>query len=285
MNSTMVPSFGLENIMRDGRSTLDRLFGNVIIMVLYFSFNVIASPSSTSSGSSFDMSDAFGSTSSSQKSGAIQFMEIIFWGTFIFLLLINGLEYFFEIDVKATIRDVFTDPKVDVKVIEDSVEEVRIPPKPLEQVFHIPGNEYTYEDAKSLCKAYGARLATYDEVENSYNKGGEWCSYGWSDKQLALYPTQKTTYDKLQTIKGHEHDCGRPGVNGGFINNKKTRFGVNCYGRKPKINAEEQKLMNDIKPYPETEKDKKLDERIQHFREKLPDILIAPFNKHNWSRI
>ena len=122
MNSTMVPSFGLENIMRDGRSTLDNVFGNdkpsgpnfmaialmvVIILVLYFSFSVIASPGSSSSSSSFDMSDAFGSTSASQKSGAVYFMEIIFWGTFIFLLLINGLEYFFKIDVKATIRDFY----------------------------------------------------------------------------------------------------------------------------------------------------------------------------------
>jgi hypothetical protein len=31
---------------------------------------------------------------------------------------------------------------------------------------------------------------------------------------MALFPTQKETWDKLQKIKGHEHDCGRPGING-----------------------------------------------------------------------
>jgi hypothetical protein len=41
----------------------------------------------------------------------------------------------------------------------------------------------------------------------------------------------------LQKIKGHEHDCGRPGVNGGYIANPLVKFGVNCYGNKRKINT------------------------------------------------
>jgi hypothetical protein len=43
---------------------------------------------------------------------------------------------------------------------------------------------------------------------------------------MAFYPTQKTTWDKLQKIKGHKHDCGGPGINGGFIQNPRVRFGV-----------------------------------------------------------
>ena len=30
---------------------------------------------------------------------------------------------------------------------------------------------YTYEDAQMLCKAYDAKLATYDQIEEAYNKG------------------------------------------------------------------------------------------------------------------
>ena len=30
------------------------------------------------------------------------------------------------------------------------------------QVFNIPGNDYTFDDAKAVCSAYDARLATYD---------------------------------------------------------------------------------------------------------------------------
>merc|ERR1711904_243505 len=84
-----------------------------------------------------------------------------------------------------------------------------------QQVFNIPGNNYTYDDAKALCKAYGGKLATYSQIEDAYKSGAEWCNYGWSDNQMAFYPTQKSTWKKLQKIKGHKHDCGRPGVNGG----------------------------------------------------------------------
>jgi hypothetical protein len=39
------------------------------------------------------------------------------------------------------------------------------------EVFNIPGNEYTYEQGKALCKAYGAKLASYTQIEDAY-KGG-----------------------------------------------------------------------------------------------------------------
>ena len=101
----------------------------------------------------------------------------------------------------------------------------------MKEVFHIPGAYYTYDDSKAICKAYGGRLASYNEIEEVYNDGGEWCSYGWSKDQQILYPTQKKTFDRLQKIPGHEHDCGRQGVNGGYVSNKNARFGVNQIGR------------------------------------------------------
>ena len=30
---------------------------------------------------------------------------------------------------------------------------------------------------------------------------------------------------------GHENDCGRPGVNGGYIANTNAKYGVNCFGK------------------------------------------------------
>jgi hypothetical protein len=102
-----------------------------------------------------------------------------------------------------------------------------------QEVFNISNNLYSYEDARNLCSSYGARLATYDEVEAAYVDGGEWCNYGWSDNQMALFPTQKDTWSKLQMSKDHKHDCGRPGVNGGYIENPAFEFGANCYGTKP----------------------------------------------------
>ena len=59
-------------------------------------------------------------------------------------------------------------------------------------------NKYNYKEAKAVCKAYNAELADYNQVEAAYRDGAEWCSYGWSKDQLALFPTQKETYEKLK---------------------------------------------------------------------------------------
>ena len=136
-----------------------------------------------------------------------------------------------------------------------------------------------------MCKAYGGRLATYKEIDKAYDKGADWCSFGWSDGQMALYPTQYDKWEKLQTIKGHEHDCGRPGINGGFIDNKAVRFGINCFGYKPKITENESQLMAETPLYPVTNKEIAFDKKVDYWRDKLPEILVAPFNYNNWSII
>jgi hypothetical protein len=152
------------------------------------------------------------------------------------------------------------------------------------EVFNIPGNYYTYDESNMLCKAYNARLATYDEVEQSYNSGADWCNYGWSDKQLALFPTQKSTYNKLQKIEGHQQDCGRPGVNGGFIANPNVKFGVNCFGKKPKMTDEEADLMATSAIYPKSQKDIELEKKLQRLKDKKDEILISPFNHNRWNK-
>ena len=102
------------------------------------------------------------------------------------------------------------------------------------EVFNIGNNLYTYEDAQSICTAYGARLATYDDIEQAYEAGGEWCNYGWSENQMIFFPTQKDTWQKLQKDPKKKNNCGRPGINGGYMENPYVKFGVNCYGVKPK---------------------------------------------------
>ena len=101
------------------------------------------------------------------------------------------------------------------------------------QVFNISQNKYTYKQAQEVCKAFDASLATYDQIEDAYNNGAEWCNYGWSAGQMAYFPTQKSTYNKLAQNPYTKNACGRPGINGGFMGNPKLRFGVNCYGSKP----------------------------------------------------
>jgi hypothetical protein len=170
----------------------------------------------------------------------------------------------------------------DEDVNNDNIPEIKI----AEQVFNIPANVFTYPDARSLCSAYGARLATYDEVEEAYNKGGEWCNYGWSENQQILFPTQKKTYDELQNIKGHENDCGRQGINGGYVSNPNARFGVNCYGYKPEITTLEAQMMQDAtSPYPLTLEDIEQQKKVDFFKQNLNNILISPFNSNYWSKL
>jgi hypothetical protein len=100
------------------------------------------------------------------------------------------------------------------------------------EVFHIANQDYTFEQAKCKCESYNAKLASYDQLVDAYNDGAEWCTYGWSTGQKAYYPTQKCNWEK----KGPEEKlkCGNPGLNGGFFADPSLKFGVNCYGKKPK---------------------------------------------------
>ncbi len=218
-------------------------------------------------------------------SPSITFIEVVMWGMFIFLVLINGVQYFFQVDIKTSIRNLFTPvPEVDITVTTPQP-----PPVPEimyeDQVFHIPNNIYTYNQARALCKAYDARLATYQEIEDAHKKGAEWCGFGWSADQMALYPTQMETWKKLQKRKGHQHDCGRPGINGGFIGYKKAPFGVNCYGHKPKITSEERELMDNEELVPLSPEERRFRKKVAKFRKNLPEILVSPFNYDNWSQL
>ena len=250
---------------------------------------------------------ASNSTGYAQSSG-LGIIEIIMWGLIIFLVLINGVQYFFKIDVNANISNIFNKtPELDLtispeeKLVEKGgkksspdnkskdnkskdKEEDKLETTGSGEVFNIPGNEYTYSDAKALCKAYGGNLASYTQIENAYKSGAEWCNYGWSSDQMALYPTQKVTWNKLQKIKGHEHNCGRPGVNGGYIKNKNVRFGVNCFAPKPKITEEEQTLMDNATPYPLTPDELKVNNMTHKYKKNLHSILLSPFNYDKWTQ-
>jgi hypothetical protein len=227
--------------------------------------------------------DGGGAGAGGESSGK-RTLEIILWSIFIILLIINGFQYFFNVNITAAVKDIFTDkPKIDLTIQQEPDENVVPELKIIKEVYNIPDNKYSYDDAKAICQAYGGGLATYNQVESAYNKGGEWCNYGWSDDQMILFPTQKKTWDKLQTIEGHENDCGRPGINGGRIDNPNARFGVNCFGYKPIITPAEQDVMLNTPVHPISMKDKELQRKLEYWKKKVPDILVSPFNKNSWS--
>ena len=158
---------------------------------------------------------------------------------------------------------------------------------PKEEVFHISNNLFTYNDAQAICSSYDSKIATYDQIEDAYNKGGEWGGYGWSENQMILFPTQKDTWNKLQKIKGHENDRGRPGINGNFISNNQMLFGVNCYGIKPSSTVDDLnrlKHSNTEPVQPKTTQDVIMDAKVKYWRENQEKMLILnSFNKDKWS--
>jgi hypothetical protein len=155
-----------------------------------------------------------------------------------------------------------------------------------DEVFNISNNLYTYDDAQAICKAYGAKLADYDQVEDAYQHGAEWCNYGWSSNQMAFFPTQKSTWSALQETEKNKNDCGRPGVNGGFFANPYLKFGVNCFGKKPKATDDELARMQELnnKVYPKKPKDSIIDRKVEFWKENANKLLVLnSFNKNEWS--
>lgn len=148
------------------------------------------------------------------------------------------------------------------------------------EVFNIANNLYTYDDANAICQAFGARLATYDEVEAAYNDGGEWCNYGWSADQMALFPTQKETWRRLQQTASHKNDCGRPGVNGGYMDNPNLKFGVNCYGMKPEYSDKDVSGIK-IKSYKSVSNVEQA--RIDYWKKHMDQLQLNAFNFSNWT--
>jgi hypothetical protein len=146
------------------------------------------------------------------------------------------------------------------------------------EVFNISRNLYTFGEAEPLCRAFGAELATYDQVKDAYESGADWCNYGWVKGQLAVYPTQESTYQKLQ--HGPEEDrmsCGLPGVNGGYFPNATQRFGVNCYGPRPAEKAIDERVQH------EERSDTAFDREVNKFRSEIDSIAVNPWNRDQWS--
>jgi hypothetical protein len=139
------------------------------------------------------------------------------------------------------------------------------------EVFHISNQDYTYNQAKCKCNAYGARLAKYPEVVNAYNNGAHWCNYGWTEGQNAYYPVQKNLWEESKEF------CGKkPGINGGYFSNPHIKFGVNCYGIKPAGRV--------VLPKKPVEEQDFCSLKVNtQASSKLESDDISPFNETQWS--
>jgi len=144
------------------------------------------------------------------------------------------------------------------------------------EVFYISGNDYTYEEAPAVCAAYDAELASYDQVNEAYSAGAEWCGYGWTLGGMALFPTQQSTWQALQMDPVNKTNCGRPGINGGYFD-PQTKFGVNCYGVKPQNTGTKLPL-----PLPGADPSG-FNKMVDKFKSMIKTMVVSPFNRDGWS--
>ena len=154
---------------------------------------------------------------------------------------------------------------------------------PAKEIFTVSKNEFSYYDAAPLCKALGAELATYDEVKNAWESGADWCNYGWVKGQMAVYPTQKSTYEELQQGPADQRGvCGKPGLNGGYFDNPELKFGVTCSGKKPSQSAHDATMVSSGATRPLTASGIAFENKVQQFKEESDTLGILPFNKNRW---
>lgn len=147
-------------------------------------------------------------------------------------------------------------------------------PKSKEEVFLVKNNIFSKNQGDKVCKAlFNSKLATKDQLNDTYNNGANWCNYGWINKSEAYYPLQKDTDDT---------SClGKKGLNGGLIE-EDLNLGIHCYGVKPSE--------NDYYPIDKLYTDSSMSDKdivmLENYKKKLNagGIKIAPFNNNSWSK-
>ena len=214
----------------------------------------------------------------------ISIIETISWLFFVFLIFVNFFKYFLGVSIADILDRVFGTKKVVQDKPTKDTSGNNIKPKDTNEVFNISNNLYTYDDAQAVCKAYGADIASYEQIENAYNDGADWCNYGWSDGQMIYFPTQKATWQKLQKDEKRKNNCGRPGINGGYMANPYLKFGVNCFGKKPTASADDLARMKTSSLTPKTPEDIELEKKVNYWKQHADKMLqISSFNKNKWS--
>jgi hypothetical protein len=194
---------------------------------------------------------------------------------FMIVISIVGSNYFFGVNVATSLKNITTGkPEIGVEVVNQEKESGELASSVNKQeVFHVPG-QFDYSEARALCRAYGGNLANIEQMMEAYENGAEWCNYGWSEDKMALYPTQTSTWKSFKSVEGHEKDCGRPGVNGGYTMDLKQLLGANCFAPKPA----QDNLEIQPPPFPTNP----LDEEALKYKDNLPNV--SPFNYTKWSQ-
>jgi len=202
------------------------------------------------------------------------------WAATLVVIALAGVIAYIMLSFQSVSVDKTNDGiNIDVDPIPGPSDEQKTTGYGIKEVFHISQNIYTFDEAPAVCAAYGAELASFDQLTEAQVQGAEWCSYGWSAAGMALYPTQQATWEALQRNPSEQKRtvCGHPGVNGGYFD-PRLKFGVNCYGRKPRNMGTRLPI-----PLPGSD-DAGFNKMVNKFKSMLSSIRLSPFNREIWSK-
>lgn len=177
------------------------------------------------------------------------------------------------------LRALIVDREVDEVEDKKSIPDARVEK---EEVFHVPNQLFTYEEAKLFCKQLGVRMANLNDLKRAYLKGASWMTMGWTDNQLGLYILQPRTVRRYP-------EAGNVGINGGYFENAKLRMGINCYGVKPKPDPKRIEIaysdLQEVDGASPFERESTTNEAVADYMAQLKsgDIVISPWNTNKWS--
>ena len=109
--------------------------------------------------------------------------------------------------------------------------------------------------------------------------------HGWSEGQMAAQ--HKGTWTDLQKNPKAKNNCGRPGINGGFMANPNLKFGVNCFGKKPDPTDDDVRRLESKKyqAYPDQIYDKEMKAKMEKWKKNADKMLqLNSYNRNMWSR-
>ena len=117
------------------------------------------------------------SVSNPESKPYIFVIEIILWVVLAGIVVMN-VRYYNDKDFsfEQFFRNLFSEkiPELEVNVHRDTPKRADHE-RSTGEVFHIRKNIFNYNEAKEACGLLNSRLATYDEIENAYSNGANWC--------------------------------------------------------------------------------------------------------------
>jgi len=138
----------ISQLATEGKKNLDSssattriviLLAFVVVTILYYVlFSSLGKGNGGGVGDSPGSGSGAGAGAGTGETAGKRTLEIILWSIFIVLIVINGFQYFFNVNFTASIKDIFTDkPKIDLTIQQPPGESTVPQLKIKKEVFNI----------------------------------------------------------------------------------------------------------------------------------------------------